>query len=300
MKHIVRSTLLVDACSVAISAHDFARVKQARLTLSSGFNAEEIFDLLLSNYLDVEAQCLSAATQRLARNLGTYAAFYDHRAPINRAIVNFLSTARLYVDQIGSKVSACLEGSVGSTLDVKQLLKREYDSAFDFRFVEALRNHVQHSGSAVHTLKTEWNTSPPPTKFEVAVHVSPICERVSLAQDGKFKASVLSACPTTINLLDAIRVYTVSISRIHREVREGLESRLTEAHDTISSLRMRLAGKCEGDLDALVAVALDTEGKDSEIVPLILEWERVRRILLVRNVGLPDKRRSFVSGRGDK
>ena len=297
MKYVLRSTLLIDCLTAELSSQEFEQARSARRALVSGFGFEEIFDHFLSNYLEIEMQCLAASAQRLVRDGGSYADFYQRRAPINLAVVNFLSAARLYVDQVDSKVSASFYGTAGPQRHAKILLAREYDAAFEYRFVEALRNHVQHSGTAVHILNTSWHNSPPSELQETEVRTTVFCDRRSIAEDKKFKKRVLAECPPEVNLLDAVRQYVMSISAVHRELRQAVEPSQEAAQDRIQSIQALLANECEGAPDALVAVAIDETGRELESVPLLLVWEEVRQSLRDRNGGLHAVR-THIANRG--
>lgn len=223
MKYVLRSRFLENTHEEEIDVDRFNAIKQSRKVLTAAFEIEDIFDNLISNYLAVETLCLDLTARRLVRRSVGYREGNEALAAINLVFVNYLSTARAYVDKIGQSASRCFNGSEAqaATKKVKSVLAEQYDTAFGYRFMEALRNHVQHSGSALHTL------SQGSRKLKIDEQagticesfLEPLCNRSALAERGSFKAGVLAECPDEINLLECARVHIHGLSRIHRAVR---------------------------------------------------------------------------------
>lgn len=214
---------------------------------------------------------------------------------------NYLSTARAYVDKIGSATSRCFDSSEAEEVgrSVKGLLAEQYDASFDYRFIEALRNHVQHSGTALHILsqgsrRVSIGTTRTETVFET--FLLPQCSKVRLAELGGFKAGVLAECPDKVNLLDCMRGHLLGLSRVHRRIRGLTATEVSTACGHVQEGQTELTGKVTGDLDATEAVAIDGE-REQDSVPLLLHWEEVRRWLVERNTGVPDGLGTFPSGR---
>lgn len=115
---------------------------------------EENYELLLSNYLDLEKECLNVAVDYMVRTSTDYTDLFNIRLAFNRRIVNLLTSTRLYKDQIQKYIGACTPNDKNILKRVKKLFSDEED-CFEYRFMEALRNHVQHSGLAVRSILVE-------------------------------------------------------------------------------------------------------------------------------------------------
>src|SRR5689334_12950264 len=82
-----------------ITEEEYALLKQSRQVLNAAFSFEENYDLLIGNYLEFESSALSLTTASVARQLYEYQEMFELKAEMNRRAVNFLSSARLFVDQ---------------------------------------------------------------------------------------------------------------------------------------------------------------------------------------------------------
>lgn len=129
-----------------ISEEEYLSLHSARKVLNAAFSFEENYDLLVGNYIEIENAALGLTTATMARQLYEYDEMFELTSEMNRRAVNFLSTARLFVDQILQRIRGCGADKTA----IKKRLSEAYDASFDYRFMEQLRNHVQHSGSAIH------------------------------------------------------------------------------------------------------------------------------------------------------
>lgn len=150
MKYQLTLAILDPRQELEIDKERFDLLKGARHTLIEAFALEEKYEILISNYLELEQQIVRQAVVAQIRTQSDYSEYFEFRMAFNVALVNLLTAARLYVDQFPRHVRDCL-------LDENQLvlaeswLKQAYDSAFEYRFMEALRNHVQHNGVPLHS-----------------------------------------------------------------------------------------------------------------------------------------------------
>ncbi|MGH8493742.1 MAG: hypothetical protein ACRERR_11670 [Moraxellaceae bacterium] len=300
MKYILRSRLLVNTHEETIDISLFNTIKHSRKVLTSAFQIEEIFDNLISNYLEVETRCLELTARRLVRQAVGYREGNEALSAINLVFVNYLSTARAYVDKIGSAASRCFpEAERPATKErVKALLAEQCDAAFGYRFMEALRNHVQHNGSALHTLSQgSRRMKVDQSEMLNESFLEPLCNKGILVERGGFKAAVLAECPDQVNLLEAARVHVRALSHIHRIVRDLTSEVITEAVAQIKAGQQLLEGKVTGSLDSTEAASVQQDGDGGETVPLLLNWEEVRSWLAQRNSGISDGIRTYPSGR---
>lgn len=296
-KFCVRSCFLENTHCEPIDRDRFDLIKHSRTVLSAAFETEDIFDNLISNYIEVESRCLELTASQLVRRPVGYREGNERMAAINLVFVNYLSTARSYVDKIGSASSRCFEGSETKTAGehTKTWLAEQFDGSFGFRFLEALRNHVQHNGSALHVLGPGYRRSVTSTE----VFLEPMCSKARLIERGGFKAQVLKECPEEINLIECARLHVHGLSRVQRRVRDLTAQAISDAVGNLKQGQALLDGKVSGSLDATEAVALDQEGAVTEAVPMLLHWEDVRTWLVQRNPGVTDGVRTFPSGRAD-
>jgi hypothetical protein len=301
MKFVVRSCYLVNTHEEQISLEQFHRIKHSRGVLNAALEAEQIFDTLISNYLEVENRCISLTTTGLVRQVTGYREANEALASINLTFVNYLSTARAYVDKIGSATKACLSGleAKAARVAVERLKSEQYDADFGYRFMEALRNHVQHSGSALHILSPDCLRSSSNDELDVVreLFLSPLCMKNRLIECGDFKSKVLKECPESVNLLECLRVHLRGLTTIQKGARFLVERATLDAANCIKEAQRMLTGKVAGSLDATEAVAVEASGHLKERVPMLLHWDEVRLWLAQRNKGLTEGSQDFPSGR---
>ena len=151
-------------------------------------------------------ELLRSAAHNMLRSNSGYSDFFDTRSLPNTRIVNLLTSARLYVDQLPQDMAECRPENNEAQQQIKQLFSQEYDNCFEYRFMEALHNHVQHSGIPIHLIRhpMRWTSAEADGLMEFSVDC--FCEKGYLEADTKFKKSVLDQMPIRVNLKVACRL----------------------------------------------------------------------------------------------
>lgn len=288
--YYLQPALLTPPPPLKINKKEFEALVDSRRILNAGFAIEENFDLLIGNYLELEKTALSLAVTEMIRHRASYQDFFEIRAELNRRAVNLLTTARMYVDQICRRVADCGH-------DKKQIritLSDRYDANFEYRLMEALRNHVQHYGSAVHsvTLGGKWIPRGKRNRHEYVV--IPFTLKRYLQQDNDFKKAVLSECPDEVEFLKASRIYLESLSFVHKLVRQTIAPTIDAARATTENAIRRYEKKTKSHSVGLTAY-FSANGNIEAQCPVFIDWEKVRQKLEKRNGTLVNLSKSFVS-----
>lgn len=278
-----------------ISQEDFLALKRAKPILNSGFSFEENYDLLVGNYLEFEKSALSLTAVSMVRQFNEYHEMFELRAELNRRAVNFLSSARLYVDQLLQRVGQC----GGNKEEVKGRLSAEYDAFFEYRFMEALRNHVQHSGSAVHSLSIGGQWVPPRESTRREFLIQAFAHKRFLALDSTFKKPILQECPDKVDLLHATRRYLESLSSVHEFARGCIEKSINEARASFEASIKRYTEFSNAPSVGLTAYASSTHDPSNEVA-VFLDWDDVRIKLSKRNSNLRNLSKSAITSAGAK
>ena len=281
---------------VEISAQDFSGLKAARVVLSNAFAIEEKYEIVISNFLDLEKQLLDVAATNAVRDTNTYAEFFETRSVLNIRLVNLLTATRLYLDQLPQHIGECDLEDAGASALVKSRCSEEYDKHFEFRFMEALRNYVQHRGIPVHFVSqgARWTSVEADGLMEFSVHIA--AQRSHLEEDEKFKKSVLNEISKDVDLIATARRYLESISGINEFVRELLSEPATSARTAIESAHHRYSQVCSESLIGLSALEMEGSQVISS-VSLLLEWDDVRIQLQKRNRQLVNLSKRYVTSR---
>lgn len=294
MKYVLKRAVLGCDASIEITSDDFHAILDAREVLSSALTIEEKYLVLLSNYEELERELVSQSVSATIRPPQKYVDFHSTTGIFNTRMVNVLTACRLYIDHLCHHIKDIDQDSSEA---VKRLSSSQYDDHFEYRFMEALRNYVQHRGFPVHKTSYRFYLTEPVTEESHHVKVLEIfTQRKMLEADGQFKASVLKEMDDEVNLKHAVRRYIECLSRIHIEVRGIIHQRTTQARELMEFHFNQYKERFDGQTLGLAVVEINKAGDYNEKVPLTLEWDNVRLDLIGRNRILSNLSRTHVSG----
>jgi len=296
MRYILRKAVINPVPEVEITAQEFSALKAARGVLSNAFAIEEKYEIVISNFLELEKQLLDVAATNAVRDTNTYAEFFETRSLLNIRLVNLLTSTRLYLDQLPQHIDDCDLADTEAISLVKARCSEEYDKHFEFRFMEALRNYVQHRGIPVHFVRqgARWTSLEDDRLMEFSIHIT--AQRSYLEEDEKFKKTVLNEITGDVNLIAASRRYLESISAINEFVRKLLQEPTASARAAIEAAHHRYSQVCSETLIGLCALEMENSQTTASI-PLLLEWDDVRIQLQNRNRQLVNLSKRYVTSR---
>lgn len=281
---------------VGISDAEFDALVSARAILTAAFALEESYDLLIGNYVEVEQELLAATADSAVRNSSDYHDFFELRSTINRRVVNLLTATKLYLDQAPQRLALCAKEPEIARKEFEKNTNRHYEASSSYRFLEALRNHVQHRGLAVHSvsIKNRWIGEDEGRELEISIQ--PLAEKRYLIDDRKFKKSVLAEMPEKIVLTRAIRQYLQCIGELQKLVRGYVEEHADAARSTIQQQISTYGAVNGGNTLGLTAYKTNASG-EQQTVSLMLDWDDVRKKLVTRNSTLGALGRYVATGR---
>lgn len=281
MKHYLQPCVLGAPPPLDLTEAQYRELENASKILNAAFALEENFDILLGNYVELESTALAIAASAFVRQELEYGDFFRTRAKVNRRAVNLLSTARLYIDQLPRNA-----GKVGlDPAQVRQWLAEQYDANFEYRFMEALRNHAQHSGSAVHSAAVHRTWLPPDGRTHLQHYTAVRTLRRHLEGNEKFKKATLKECPEEIDFLVTTRPYIEALWRVHARIRERSGAAVSAARKLFDDTIRQYADYSNSSTLGLTAFAC----QDADVVgrvSVFLEWDNVRVKLEKRNSNL--------------
>ncbi|UTW49610.1 hypothetical protein [Bacterioplanoides sp. SCSIO 12839] len=264
----------------------YREICEAKEVLYAAMAVEEKYELLLSNYLELEKESLSVAADDMLYGFKDYSGFFDVRLTFNQRVVNLLTSTRLYVDQIKQHVKACLPDDLEAERTVKQYFSNEYDQQFEYRFMEALRNYVQHRGLAVHSTSHSSRRTSSGSDGLMEFGIKLFSHRSEFENDSTFKRPVLREMPDKVDLIGAARKYVESISDCHIQIRDLISDSVAGARAIISGAISKYSAVNNGDCIGLAAQKYQ-ESKPIErlveTVPILLDWDDVRLKLVSKN-----------------
>ena len=293
--YILRKMVLASNFELEINESEYLTLKSSRGCLSGAFAIEEKYDLLISNFLELEKECMDITCENMLKNNDDYSDFFDIRARLNRRVVNLLTASRLYVDHLGQHVKICLPEK-DKCEDAKKLFSLQYDHCFEYRFMEALRNYVQHRGLAIHSssLGGFW-TSKDKKNDELEYKIRIFTHKDAVSSDNSFKRAVANEMPEKVNILLASRKYISSISKAHGELRQLISDNVTKSRNIVLEQIESFKNQSDGNSIALAALKINQDDEVIERVNILLDWDDVRLHLVNKNKVLHSLGQSYVS-----
>ena len=295
MKYVLKIDALGKYPEINLSEDEYKSLKIASEKLSNGLAIEEKYEILISNYLDFEVQLLEHAAQAMIRIPYDYDYFFQVRMSFNRRLVNLLTSARLYIDQLHHHIRPIIPDYPNLKDELKRLFSKEYDSSLHYRFMEALRNYVQHRGIPVHWFQFNNHSDDSGVERLLIFTMELASLKAYLLEDDSFKKKVLEEIPDKIDLKMATRAYIEGISRIHSSARNFTENVLKESRAIIENAIISYKKIHSDNCIGLHAICFD-DNKIIDRVMLLLEWDDIRLKLNRCNSELINLRRRYVSG----
>ncbi len=295
-KYILTVSSMGASPVIEIRGEDFSRLKQSRNILSHALAIEEKYEILVSNYMELEKKSISNSVSAMIRSKTEYGDFFELRLALNIKVVNLLTSVRLYTDQLTNHTRSCVPDDPQIKEKTKKLFSTEYDKWFEYRFMEALRNHVQHRGMPVHSVMTNAEEN----SDGLWVHSLYFTTRKhELILEGGFKKAILFEMPDDVNLLFFVRSYIRSISLIHAQARDLIEENVFSAREALDkkTKEYELANK---NKRVLGLTAYETkDGNKTDEVMLWTPFDDSRIRLIKRNTKLDLLTKSYATNQLD-
>lgn len=252
----------------------------ARTVLADALAFEQGYELMIGNFIQMEIAFTEISLRSTLE--------MDHQHPTlaatlrdaNRQVINVLTAIRSYVDQAPQLFKA-LDLTPKFAASVKATLNDMHAASPDYRFVYELRNHVQHQGTAVHGYEMPLVLRSDSNGWAEAVILTASKSQLALSD---FKAPVLAEQPDKIDVRHRIRMSLVALGGVHLKLRAIVESRVNASRATIEAA---IGAYLATGAESAVGLAARRVGDKEADVPLLLEWEDVRRALVEKNSQVP-------------
>ncbi|GAB3668131.1 hypothetical protein GCM10028791_43600 [Echinicola sediminis] len=262
----------------------FELLNKSRLILTKALSIEEKYDIIISNYLAVEKEVLNRTVERAILSKEVYKNSHELSLSMNRLFINLLSAIKMYRDQIYSPVKTILADNPNTQKDLEKLFSDQYDNYFEFRFIDALRNHAQHGGKAVHkvTFRSKSINSVKDVKLQWSITVWSL--KSELEKNSGFKKSVLRELGNEANLILYCRKYLECLSACHSKIRDLISDIVENSRDEIISVFQDFQNSFGPYLDGIYMHPEDCEQKVTHNkIPLLLDWDNERIELFKKN-----------------
>lgn len=295
-KYFLKINSINQNSELSIDQERFKQLQTSRSVLLHALAIEETYEIIISNFLELEREAVNISISNIYRSHVECKNFFGIRLNLNIRLINLLTSARLYRDQLLSHICACIPDKVSTKDEVKKevatLFSTEYNSSFEYRFMEALRNYVQHEGLPVHflSMNSKW-TGLDDGLLEYSLSFS---TQKKLLLDSSFKKLVLEEMPDKVNLSLATRIYIEAISHIHNQAREKIKETVNESRCYLDQAIDDYRAIYKGEPIGLCAYEYKGEEKTDEVL-VLTEWDDIRQELVEKNGELVNLRKRYVS-----
>ncbi|MGH9932370.1 MAG: hypothetical protein ACREA9_24470 [Pyrinomonadaceae bacterium] len=259
-----------------ISSDQARDIGEAQRGLLEILNIEEKSNVVLENYADFERELLTRSLDAVLFSDRDWSSSVDEIHTLNRRLVNFLSTGKLYLDATSHNIKAICGNRVG---EFKTRCQEERKSTFGFRALEWIRDHGQHRGLPIHGVTHTFGAPKGgPKTHSIAV----IIDVNKLRQDRKGKDNVLAELQNmgaSIDITPLLRSYLESFFRIHRFVRSMIDEKKMAWKAILLSIQNEYRNKFGDDGRVLAIVTIDESDKIVESFNIFDDLvERIERL----------------------
>lgn len=284
--------------SAIVDASVYEEIKVCQDICCIGLVVEERFQLALDNFQEWETELLQQAQYSILWKTNEFAVAMQHRLTLDRRFINLLSAFRLYLDQSDHNVSTVCGDQSDQLKLIKEFKNKLYNEYFGYRFLEALRNHVQHSALPLHTIGFNQSLVNSKEGPYVQFTVQPRISIEEIAENERFKQKVLHELKEKMTYLDlrlAAREYVYCLTLLHAEIRAAIRDNFSKSRAIYESAVEKYSKLDERKIEHVRLEVLDENGFPTENVELVTEFLKLYDALRGRNSQVNDIRRFFTS-----
>lgn len=283
---------------IDITKNDYIDLKNSKNSLSAAMEIEGKYELLISNYMDLEKSLTEQISEYMIRPRPAYSEFFDIKLVLNRRIVNLLTSTKLYYDQVLQNIKTCIPNDSNAKEKAEKLFSIQYDSCFEYRFIEALRNYVQHKSLPIHLVTLPSKRIDTEDDFLLEYRIVPYTLKSELEEDEGFKKSVINEMTEEVEIIFAIRAYISAFSKINTNIRELIDNNIGRSRELIKGRIHEYQQLNRGNATGLSAVQSNNNGSYNKIVEkisMLLDWDDIRIKLAERNKPIINLEKRYIS-----
>ncbi len=208
---------------------------------------EEKFRVLLDNFYEFEKdlqdlynQCLDHSQREKQIDIGQHGINL-----LNRRLLNFTSSAKLYIDELDYDSNGIFKNSKNSTLEasIKKFKSEKYDNNVSYQLMEMLRNILQHKGLLIRSITLI-------KPFFEGIIITPIFANIrysDLKKNSNFTNKIKNSSQLDqyqnddLNVVFHLREYVKDLYTIHEYYRsliaEDIKFRLQTIESTLNKIQ---------------------------------------------------------------
>lgn len=263
--------------TVTITEDEFLALENARHVLSEALEFEQRYELLVGNFIAMELAITELCLRSTVEPQYAYSDIARVIQETNRHIVNLLTAARSYIDQVKQDFKM-LPLNPTFFEAVKTLLREEYDSSLEYRFMEALRNYTQHCAFPATGFSDAAVLDHDANGWAESLTIS--ASKEELFQDKEFKQKFLEALPAKIDLRHYGRGYVRCLGKAHIALRSLVDPMVVESRNLLDTT---IKTYSDGGAHPTVGLGARRLGTQPQDIPVLTDWDDVRLKLAKKN-----------------
>lgn len=268
---------------ISISEEKYDSISKAWQKILDAYFIEQKFMILLENYLELESDIYFNVINRESWADKSWSKGVDFIHHCNRRLLNFLTTSRVYFDQVPIHLSTFSSEENSLKHLFKTQANYHYDSSFSFRLLEALRNHAQHynlplDGTTINITKVKRDDD------NVREHNLALVINVkSLIRNKDFKSRVKAEVQeryqfSSFDARPHIHDYISLIAEIHSRIRVEIDSLYAEAEAYIKGSIRQFC-----DMEVNKAHGFGLQKEKSPVIDIFMDPIKRREELILRH-----------------
>jgi len=275
--YVLEQRILGPRKQLSIAEGEFLAIGEARLVLSEALEFEQRYELLVGSFIAMEMALVELCLRSTIEPQYAYADLAKVIQEANRHIVNLLTAARSYIDQVKQDFKT-LPLTPTFTETASGLLSQEYDSSLEYRFMEALRNYTQHRAFPATRFSGAAGLDYDANGWVESLTIS--AKKDELFQDKKFKQKFLEALPADVDLRHASREYVRCLGKAHIALRKVVAPTVAKARALLDTT---IATYGDGGAHPTLGLCARRLGAQPQDIPVITDWDDVRAKLAMKN-----------------
>lgn len=216
---------------IDITQEEIDKIKQSKIYLHEYIAIEEKYDLLVGNYIELEKSIFGNIIKGNIKNIASISEFYDESRLLCRHLLNWLSTSKLYLDQLAANIKK-IDKNIGEEIKEELIHKRKTEICF--YLMDDIRNYLQHNGIPVYS--GDGARSIEDESNRIILHYCTIdLDLSAFINDSRLKEKYKKLYEENkkIDIMNYISQYFEEISEIHANTRKRVNSYYEAAKENI-------------------------------------------------------------------
>ncbi|ULA64259.1 MAG: hypothetical protein LZF86_110962 [Nitrospira sp.] len=300
MEYGLTRLVLDSTAFVPITEDEYISIAKAKDGLFKVLSAEEQFDLVVENYLELEASFLESTVKNMVLENQDYEWGHAQRRLFNRRLANLLSAFRSYVDCAGRVAKEILTDNVDANVLVAGVYSKPSEGNFLSSFIWELRNTVQHHGFPIHSVvyPAGWRGEGDASRMVFGISVR--MDINHFKEDKKFNKLILEkleALGSEVDLKLLVRQYVEALGGGHAQLRRMVRPAVQSWDSTIMKMLELFKSAHPTESPAAVINAVIRNGKTFDnAISIFGDFIKYRKALEAKNGTLVNLGRRFVTG----